>query len=301
MNPPKLEGIIVPIVTPFTRTETLDRSALRRLIRHVLGGGVHGILVSGSTGESYALSFEEKKTLLRWTVDEVEGRVPVFAGCGANSTRDVIRLATMSASAGADALTILTPFFLKPSPSEIVAHYTAAARATKLPLVMYNHPLRTGYNIEPVAVGRLLQNRSILGIKDSSGNMANTIEYLIATKPRADFSVMIGMDGMLLAGLAMGCRGAVAASANVAPRLLVDLYEAYRAGDLGRARALQFRLYPFRKAFALGTFPNLIKEALGQIGVPCGRCRAPAGVMSPAERAKVRSILQAMELGRHRA
>lgn len=291
----KLEGIIVPLVTPFTKSEKLDRPALRRLIRHVLDGGAHGVLVAGSTGESYALSCEEKKTLLEWTLEEVNGRVPVLAGCGANSTRDMLKLVRMAESAGADVATILTPYFLKPNVTEICGYFTAAAKATRLPVTLYNHPLRTGFNIQPAAIEKLCRVPNIAGVKDSSGNMANTIEYLLAAQPRPDFSVLLGMDALLVAGMVMGCRGAVTASANVMPRLMVDIYDAFQAGDLDRARQLQLKVYPFRKAFALGTFPNLIKEALTQVGVPCGKCRAPAGEMSKEEKRQVRKILSKMD------
>lgn len=284
------QGIIVVMATPFTAEERLDEPALRALIAHLLRGGVHGLFPVGSTGEFYALSMEEKRRVLEITLEEAGGRVPVYAGTGAISTREAIELTKMAEQAGADGAIVLTPFYISPSQEELYQHYAEIAKSTTLPILLYNNPGRVGVNLSAETVAKLSRIENIVGIKDSSGDIALTTEYV--RKSRSDFAVLAGRDTLIYATLACGGRGAVSGTANIVPELVVEIYEAFTKGDYERARTAQFRLAPLRQAFGLGTFPVVIKEALDLIGLRAGPPRRPLRPLSPERREELRRVLE---------
>lgn len=286
-------GIIPALVTPFREDESLDEAGLRTVVRHVLAGGVQGVFATGSQGEFYALTPDEKQRVWEVVLEEVNGRVPVYAGTGGISTRECIALTKRAAAAGVDAASLITPFFIVPTQEELYAHYAAVAEAVDLPLLLYPNPNRTQVSLSTETVMHLAEIDNIVGIKDSSGNLAQTADYI--DQAPADFSVLMGNDALIYAGLLMGSHGAIAATANVVPALVVSIYERFQQGDLAAARAAQRRLVPLRQAFTLSTFPVVVKEALEILGVCSGRCRCPVGPMPPAAREKLRQILKRME------
>jgi 4-hydroxy-tetrahydrodipicolinate synthase len=281
------------MVTPLTADDHLNEPALRRLTQHLLAGGVHGLFAVGSQGEFWALSAEEKRRVWEIVVEEANGRVPVYAGTAAVTTRECIALTQLAEKSGVDAVSVLTPFLVSPSEDELFEHYRAIAEATSLPVVLYTNPARTGVQISARLLGRLAAVQNIVAIKDSSGNLELTAEYIGVAPP--GFSVLMGRDTLILAGLVYGTEGAIAATANVVPALVVSIYEHFRAGDLEKARCAQERLAPLRRAFSWGTFPVVIKEALDLIGLQGGPARAPVGPLPAAKRAELREVLK--ELG----
>jgi len=286
-------GIIPAMVTPLNGDESLDELALRRLVNYLIAGGVHGLFAVGSQGEAYALTTEEKRRVLETVVDEVHGRVPVYAGTGAVTTSETIALTRMAEGVGVDAVSVITPYFISPSQEELYEHYVAVAACTHLPVILYPNPARTHVNLSPDLVARLSRIDNIVGIKDSTGDLTLTTEYIRRTEP--GFSVLMGRDTLIYAALASGASGSIAATANVAPSLVVEIYEAFSAGDVERARQAQFRLAPLRLAFEMGTFPVVIKEALALIGVCSARAKAPVGPLPEARRQELRRIL--LEMG----
>ncbi|MBN1675956.1 MAG: 4-hydroxy-tetrahydrodipicolinate synthase [Kiritimatiellae bacterium] len=288
-------GIIPPLVTPLDRDLRIDTGVLRELIRHVLAGGVHGIFLCGTTGEFYGFDPDEKRVLFETAVAEVRGRVPVYAGTGAIATREVLALTRMAEAVGVNAVSVLTPMFVKPTQDELFAHYQAIAESTTLPVLLYNNPAKTGVNLDVRTIERLAALDNIVGIKDSSGDFTRLSEYIRATRG-ADFAVLSGKDTLIHACLCHGGAGAVAASANVAPRLCADIYDRHVAGDTAAALAAQERLAPLRMAFELGTFPAVIKEALDLVGIRAGPCLAPVGRLGDEQRANLRRILARMGL-----
>ena len=288
-----VHGIIPAMVTPFRPDESLDLDALRRLTRHLIEGGVHGLFPTGSQGEFYALTPGERQRIWETVVEETQGRIPVYAGTGAITTTEVIALNRIAERAGASAVSVITPYFISPTQEELYHHYMAIADATALPVILYSNPGRTGgLNLSAALVSRLAQHPNIVGIKDSSGDLSLTMAYLAATNEA--FTVLLGRDTLILAGLIHGAKGSITATANAAPKLVVAIYEAFLQGNLEAALDAQRRLAPLRDAFSLGTFPVVVKEALGLIGIPVGPTRAPVGPLAEDQRAKLRAVLTAL-------
>jgi 4-hydroxy-tetrahydrodipicolinate synthase len=287
----KIHGIIPAMVTPFNADESLNEDALRQLVNHLITNGVHGLFPTGSQGEFYALTPDEKQRTWEIVVDETAGRVPVYAGTGAITTREVITLNKRAERAGIQAVSVLTPMFISPTQDELYRHYVAIADATTLPVLLYNNPGRTGVHLSADLVGRLAEHPNIAGVTDSSGDLSFTLDYLRQTD-RNRFAVLMGRDTLIYAGLLHGAVGAIAATANVAPALVVAIYEAFIAGDLDRALAAQNALAPLRQAFALGTFPGVIKYALTLLGIPAGPARGPVSALSSENFEKLKRLIE---------
>ena len=296
MKPFVPKGIIPAMVTPLDDQGHINEGALRKLTNHLIDGGVHGLFPVGSQGEFFSLTFEQKKEAIRIVVDETRDQVPVYAGTGAVTTREAIETTKMAQDLGVSAVSAITPFFLVPSQRELIAHYTAIAKACpNLPILLYSNPDRTQVPFPTSTVLELAAVENIVGIKDSSGDMSLTAEYIRLTRGM-DFHVLMGRDTLIYAALCYGAKGSICATGNVDPRVPVEIYEAFLAGDHQRAREAQYRLAPLRIAFGLGTFPIVIKEALNMIGIEAGPAVPPVGPMTRENREKLRKILVEMGL-----
>lgn len=289
------KGVLPAMVTPFDAKGKVDEEALRRLIEYLIAGGVHGIFAIGTTGEFYALSDAEYRRALRITVDQVKGRLPVYAGANAITTIRAVELARIATDAGVDAISVLTPFFISVSQQQLYDHYSTIAASTNKPIIMYDNCPKTHIHIHPATVAHLADIDNIVGLKDSTGDFTNMEECLRLTKGK-NFHMVQGRDTLIHAALCYGATGAVAACANVAPRLCADIYDKYLAGDMQGSLQAQYLIAPLRIAFTLGSFPTVIKEALAMIGVPIGACMLPTGPMSDGERVQLRQILTDMQL-----
>lgn len=287
-------GIIPAMVTPFDRQGKINKSAIQKLTNYLIEGGVHGLFPIGSQGEFYAMELEEKKRVLEIVMEEAHGKVPVYAGTGAITTRESIELTKMAEDICVDAVSIITPFFVRPSQEELYEHYLSIASNTNLPVILYGNPERTGVDLGVDLVVRLSDVDNIVGIKDSSGDMTLIGEYIRKTKD--DFSVLVGRDTMIYASLAYGGKGSITATANVAPKLVVEIYESYMQGDHKKALMAQYALAPLRIAFGLGTFPIVIKEALNMLGIEAGSARAPVGKIQEESRKKLQQVLRNLDL-----
>jgi len=296
MKPFVPKGIIPAMVTPLDDQGRINEGALRKLTNHLIDGGVHGLFPVGSQGEFFSLTFEQKKEAIRIVVDETRDRVPVYAGTGAVTTREAIETTKMAQDLGVSAVSAITPYFLVPSQRELIAHYTAIAKACpNLPILLYSNPDRTQVPFPTSTVLELAAVENIVGIKDSSGDMSLTAEYIRLTRGM-DFHVLMGRDTLIYAALCYGAKGSICATGNVDPRVPVEIYEAFLAGDHQRALEAQYRLAPLRIAFGLGTFPVVIKEALNMIGIEAGPAVPPVGPMTRENREKLRKILVEMGL-----
>jgi 4-hydroxy-tetrahydrodipicolinate synthase len=290
------KGIIPAMVTPIDERGQINESSLRKLTNHLIGGGVHGLFPVGSQGEFFSLTFEQKKEAVRIVVDETKRRVPVYAGTGAVTTREAIETTKMAQDMGVDAVSVITPYFLVPSQKELIAHYTAIAKACpSLPILLYSNPDRTQVPFPVSTVLELAAVDNIIGIKDSGGDMSITGEFIRLTR-EMNFHVLMGRDTLIYAALCYGAKGSICATGNVDPRVPVKIYEAFMAGDHKRALEAQYSLAPLRIAFGLGTFPVVVKEALTMIGIDAGPAIPPVGPMTPENREKLRKILADMGL-----
>jgi 4-hydroxy-tetrahydrodipicolinate synthase len=289
-NPLQIRGIIPPVATPMLANEDLDLPRFRWFLDHLMEQGVHGLFVLGTNSEFYALDEQEKQVIIASAVEHVGKRVPVFAGTGAETTREAVRLTKMAEREGADGVSVITPYFISPSQQEIYDHYRRVAEATSLPVILYNNPSTCGgLKIDVDTVARLAQVPNILGIKDSSGDLQNTNEYVRVVPHR--FSVMQGRDTLIYPSLLFGARGAVPASANVAPGLAVEIFEAFERADHASAKAAQLRLNPIRLSLNLGTAPGGVKAALDLLGMSLGPSRSPIAPLSPEKKEKMRAAL----------
>lgn len=286
----RFSGIYPAVATAFDASEEIDEQAQRRLVSRLIESGVHGLFPAGTTGESSALCADEKKRVVSIVIDEARGRVPVLASAGAITTRECVALAEHAQEAGADGVSALTPYFISPSQQELFDHYAAIAKSVDIPVLAYNNPTRTGVAIEPSTAARLAERLdNFVGIKDSSADLTNTLEYVRLCP--ASFCTFIGRDTLIYAALTNGACGAVAATANVVPRLVVAIYDAAISGRCDEGRRLQRELAPLRLAFELGTFPAIIKEALELIGIPVGPARRPIGKLCESDRRSLAGIL----------
>jgi 4-hydroxy-tetrahydrodipicolinate synthase len=286
-------GVIPAMVTPLTQDDTINEPALRRLTSFLIDGGVHGLFAIGSQGEFWAFSADEKQRVWEIVVDEARGRVPVYAGTCAVTTREAVALTRLAESCGVDAMSVLTPYFISPSDNELYDYYRAIAESTSLPVLLYSNPARTNIKLSVRLVARLAEVENIVGFKDSSGDLELAAQYIEAT-PGDKFAVLMGRDTLIYAGLMYGAKGAIAATGNVVPALVASIYDHFVAGDFQAARQAQEALAPLRLAFSWGTFPVVIKEALDLMGMEAGPARAPVGPMTAEQRDRLRDVLVKM-------
>lgn len=278
MNTSKFHGVVPAMATPFTADHRLDEARVGELIESYIQAGVHGISVAGSQGEFFALDTAEHIRLLELSMQAIDGRVPLYAGTGGATTRQAIALTQAAEAMGADLALVITPFFVQPTQDELAAHYTAVARATKLPVMLYNNPPRTSVNVQPATLTRCMKAAdNIVGVKDSGGDLTQSIEYLLtAPRPALLFS---GRDTIALSMMFHGAQGTISPAANVFPELMVQMYEALRAGNHAEALRLSNIFAPLRAAWAWGSFPVVIKEAMTLAGRSAGPTRPPIAAL----------------------
>lgn len=268
------KGIITPIVTPMNEDETINERAFRKQINRLIDSGIHGLFALGTNGEVYAMSTEEKIEVLKIIVDEVKGRVPVYAGTGCVGTKQTIKLSQQAAEIGVDALSIISPYYVGVSQNDIYKHYSAIAQSVDLPIVLYNMPARTGNHIDYKTVAKLSNFHNIVGVKDSSGNFDNTLRYIENTDKR--LAVLAGNDSLILWTLLAGGAGAIAGWSNVYPKLLLDIYYLWEKQDIDGANEKQASIRPLRDIMKLGNPNSVVKRAMVLLGYNVGPAREPA-------------------------
>ncbi|MBS0453166.1 MAG: 4-hydroxy-tetrahydrodipicolinate synthase [Proteobacteria bacterium] len=300
MNTSKFHGVVPAMATPFTADHRLDEARVGELIESYIAAGVHGISVAGSQGEFFALDADEHIRLIELSMRAINGRVPLYAGTGGATTRQAIALTRAAESLGVDLALVITPYFVQPSQDELVAHYTAVARATKLPVMLYNNPPRTAVNVLPATLARCMREAdNIVGVKDSGGDLTQSIEYLLgAPRPALLFS---GRDTIALAMMFHGAQGTISPAANVFPELMVQMYDALRAGRFDEARRVSDVFAPLRAAWAWGSFPVVIKEAMRLAGRDAGPTRPPIAALPPQVRDKLAAVVESIGAARVKA
>ncbi len=290
----RIGGAIVAIITPF-KDGDLDEEALKALIEWHIDSGTHCIVPCGTTGESATLSHEEHMKVVETTIRVVDGRIPVVAGTGSNSTKETIMLTMHAKSAGADAALVITPYYNKPSQEGLYRHFMTVADECKFPMILYNVPGRTGVNMLPDTVARCAKNEYIVGIKEATGSLRQVAD-VIKSCPK-DFTVLSGDDFTAFPTLAIGGKGVISVASNVMPKEMAAMMNAFEKGDLTEARRLHFELFPLFKALFYETNPVPAKTALAMMGrIPSGEVRLPLAPMSDANKERLRRVLQDLNL-----
>ena len=288
----EIKGVIVPLLTPMNADETINEKELRNQVNHQIESGIHALFPLGTNGEAYILSREEKEQVLKIVVDEAKGRVPVYGGTGCVSTKETIELSLKAKEIGIDVLSIITPSFAAASQDELYEHYKEVAEAVDLPIVLYNIPARTGNALAPATVEKLSKIPNIVGVKDSSGNFDNMLQYIEKTRYRKDFAVLSGNDSLILWCLLAGGRGGIAGCANVFPSTMASIYDTFIAGNLDKAREIQDSIRSFRDCFKFGNPNTIVKTAVSLLGYPVGKCRKPFCQVPEAGIEAIKKVLE---------
>jgi len=287
------KGSIVAIVTPFINGK-VDEKALGNLIEWHIRQGTNAIVPCGTTGESATLDYEEHHRVIRFTVEKVRKRVPVIAGTGANSTDETIMITKEAKKSGADAALVVAPYYNKPTQEGLYRHYKAVARAVNMPIILYNVPGRTAVNILPSTVARLAEIKNIVALKEATGDMKQASEVIRLCGDK--ITVLSGDDFTTLPLMALGGKGTISVSANVAPKLVSRMCALWLQGKYAEARKIHFQLEPLNASMFIETNPIPVKTALALMGKIREEFRLPLCEMAPANKEKLKKVLKDMKL-----
>ena len=284
------KGSMTALVTPFRKDGGFDDKAFADFVEWQVGEGTSGLVPVGTTGESPTLSHEEHRRVVQLCVEVAKGRVPVIAGAGSNNTAEAIALAQYAEKVGADAVLVVTPYYNKPTQRGLYAHFAAVAKATSLPIIIYNIPPRSVIDMTPETMGQLAGDFSnIVGVKDATGKIDRISLQRHAMGP--DFIQLSGDDGTALAVMAHGGRGCISVTSNVAPKMVSEFLDACLAGDYDKALGYQDRLMPLHKALFLEPNPSGAKYALSMLGKMSDDMRLPMVKVSEGTRTAIRSAM----------
>ncbi len=284
-------GAGVAIVTPFKANGEVNFEKLAELIDFQIENGTDSIIICGTTGESSTLSHEEHLACIRFTVEHVNKRVPVIAGTGSNCTETAIYLSTKAEKYGADGLLLVTPYYNKTTQKGLIAHFTDIANAVKIPVILYNVPSRTGCNILPETAAYLAKNvENIVGLKDATGNMAQTMQTVLLSEGKLD--IYSGNDDQIVPILSVGGKGVISVLSNIAPRQTHDIVAKYLDGDREGSMELQLKYLPVCNALFCEVNPIPVKRAMNLMGMEVGSLRRPLVEMEEANAVKLEAALK---------
>jgi 4-hydroxy-tetrahydrodipicolinate synthase len=287
------KGSLTALITPF-RNGKLDEEALRRLVDWQIAEGTHGLVPTGTTGESPTLQYDEHNIVIEMVIEQARGRVPVMAGTGSNSTAEAIYLSKHAEKAGADGLLIVTPYYNKPNQEGLYQHFKAINDAVGIPIFIYNIPARSIVDMSVETMARLYELKNIVGVKDATANLARVSQQRAAMGP--DFIQLSGEDATALAFMAHGGHGCISVASNIAPRLCADFQNAALSGDYKTALALQDRLMPIHDTMFIETNPGPVKYAASLLGLCSAEMRLPMVPVSDGAKEKVRAAMQSAGL-----
>lgn len=284
-----LEGVIVPMVTPFKADEELDEVALRRFTRWLIDNGVHGLFPNSSMGEFSKLSIEERKKVIDVVVDEADGKVPVLPGTGDVSTKLAMEMTKYAKDAGADAAVVVEPYYFKPSEEALFNHYETINEKVGIPLIVYDIPSATGYHIRPELVTRLADLENVVAFKDSSGDMVKFLREILLAGDK--IAILQGFEHLFVPSLLMGAPGGILGIANACPRFIVDIYETFKKGEIKEAAEMQKRLIETLEVFGKYDYILAVKQAVGLQGISLGGVRKPSLPSEEGQEEEVRESL----------
>lgn len=286
----KVKGSITPVVTPFNSEEDVDEEALKKIVDYLIKGGSNGLFAAGTAGAFYLLTPEERKRVTDIVVKESGGRVPVYAGTGGITVRENLDIAKHAKTVGANAVVILTPYYVKVDDEELFKYFTSFASAVDMEVILYNNPARAGNNISPAILERIVdENSNVIAIKDSSGDLVQYGEYRMMVGKK--ISLVSGKDELILASLTMGGDGVVSAVSNVVPDLVSKILNLFEKGDMKKAQEIQNKLSTLKKSFGGAAYPAPILAALTLLGIKAGQPRLPVLPLKDGQREKIRQAL----------
>lgn len=288
------QGCGTALVTPFRQDQSLDEEALRRLAHRQIEGGIHFLVPCGTTGENPTLTREEHLRVVQITLEEARGKVPVLAGCGGNNTREVVALARDLEQLGADGLLVVTPYYNKPTPDGLVEHYRAVAQATRLPIVVYNVPGRTGLNVEPATLARLAEIETVIGVKEASGNISQ-MAAIFQVVPK-DFAVLSGDDAITLPLIALGGVGVISVVSNEVPYAMSRMTSLCLEGDFPGAVEVHRRIHALMEINFIESNPGPVKAAMAMMSLLEPVWRLPATSPRPESWRKIEGVLSDLGL-----
>lgn len=285
-----LYGTGVALVTPFDKTGKIDFVALEQHLNRIIDGGINYLTLLGTTGEPPTMTKEEKSEILKFVKEKTAGRVPIVLGIGGNNTSAVVEEILNTDLSGIDSILSICPYYTKPSQRGIYAHFEAVAKASPLPVILYNVPGRTSKNIDPDTVIKLANDfKNIVAIKEASGNM-NQIMSILAKKPK-DFCVISGDDSLAVPMISLGCVGVISVAANVVPEQFSKMIKLALEGDFISAREIHFKLLELMNALFEDGSPSGAKAALNILGIMEENLRLPLVPVSPSVREKIKTLL----------
>src|SRR5436309_15589673 len=287
-------GVGTALVTPFTRSGALDEAAVRRLGRRQIDAGIHFLCPCGTTGENPTLADAERLRIVEILVEEAAGTVPILAGAGGYDTKEVIHLAREMERRGASGLLSVTPYYNKPTQEGLYQHFRAIAESTRLPIIVYNVPGRTGVNVDVATLLRLAELPNIAGVKDASGNMTHVCEVARAVRP--DFIVLSGDDALTLPLMAVGGRGILSVASNEVPGEMAQMVEAAERNDFAAARAIHARILPLMQINFVEANPVPVKAAMAAMGLLEESYRLPMVSPRADSKATILKVLKELDL-----
>ena len=288
-----LKGSFTALITPF-KDKRVDEDALRRFIDWQIAEGTHGLVPTGTTGESPSLDYDEHKRVVEVTIEAARGRVPVMAGTGSNSTAEAIFLSQHAEKAGAQALLVVTPYYNKPTQEGLYQHFKAVNDAVGIPIYIYNIPSRSIVDMTVETMARLHELKNIAGVKDATANIARVSQQRAAMGP--DFNQLSGEDATALAFIAHGGHGCISVASNIAPRLCAEFQNACLAGDYKTALVMQDRLMPLHDILFIETNPGPVKYAASRLGLCSAEMRLPMVPVTDGAKKKIDAVLERVGL-----
>jgi 4-hydroxy-tetrahydrodipicolinate synthase len=297
MREQQFRGTGTALVTPFASDGTIDEKTLRKLVEYQISEGIDMLLPCGTTGEGATLEPDETDKVVQIVIDQASGRVPVIVGAGSNSTAKAVRATKRAKQLGASGVLSVGPYYNKPTQQGLYEHFRSVAEAEDIPIIVYNVPPRTASNIEPATILRLAEIRNIAGVKEASGSIGQIMEILRA-RP-AGFRVLSGDDSITLPLVSLGADGVVSVISNEAPGMMRAMVDAALDGDFVQARAIHYRLLPLMNANFIESSPIPVKAVLAMMGMIEENYRLPLVPMNPANREKLRGIVEKLGLLQH--
>ncbi len=292
----KKQGVITALITPFANHH-LDEEGFVQNIRFQMENQIDGILLFGSTGEDSTLTNEEQIKMIQLAVREAKGKTPIYVGTGSNCTRKAIEKTKQAKDLGADIVSVVTPYYNKPTQEGIFRHFEAICTSVDIPLIIYNIPGRCGVNIETPTLERIADLPNVIGVKEASGNINQTGDVIhTIAKTRKNFCVLSGDDILTLPMISLGAHGVISVASNLIPDKVIAFVKAALQGNFDHARQQHHQLLPFFKAIFMETNPIPIKTAMQLCGMPSGICRLPLWQMTPNNLERLENLLAEMQL-----